>query len=51
MYGTKLLDDVPDRLYALDVLRSCHADPNIFEEIAGNFAHQDVFSADGVIVG
>ena len=46
----KLLDNARDRLYTLDVLRSCHAIPNVFEEDAGNLAHQDVSSTDGVVV-
>ena len=49
-YGTKLLDNARDRLYTLDVLRSCHAIPHVFEEDAGNLAHQDVSSTDGVMV-
>lgn len=49
-YGTKLLEKARDRLYALDVLRSCYAISNVFEEGAVNLARQDVPSTDGVIV-
>jgi hypothetical protein len=39
-YGTRPFYEARDRTYALDVLRSCHEIPNIFEESTRHLAHE-----------
>ena len=48
-YGAKLFDQSCDGLYAPDMLRSCHAIPNIFEENTGHLTHQYILHINGVL--
>jgi hypothetical protein len=49
VYGTRLCYEARDRPCALDVLRSCHAILDIFEESTRHLAHQYISRTSDVL--